>query len=59
MKKTYNIPKTSLMLADVEQMLAGSVLSGSNDINIGYGGVDEDGTLTPDAKESNWDVWSD
>ena len=57
-KKTYIIPNISINLAQAEQMLAGSgVISSSNDINIGYGGVDNDGTQDPSVKESNfeWD----
>ena len=60
MKKTYIIPCLNLMQAQAEQMLASSgVISNSNDINIGYGGVDEDGDVEPDAKECAWDIWKD
>ena len=44
------------MQADVEQIIAGSVRSGNDDINIGYGGFDEDGNVDPDVKESDWEV---
>ena len=57
MKKTYIMPAASLMEAEVEQMLAGSVKS--EDLNIGYGGVDTNGSLDPEAKESNWSIWQD
>ena len=56
MKKTYIIPNTSLEQVDVDQMIAGSVKSGNG---IGYGGIDDNGSLNPDAKESSWDIWSD
>ena len=60
MKKKYIIPCTSIIQAQAEQMLASSdVISGNSDINIGYGGVDDDGTLTPSAKECDWDMWTD
>ena len=56
MKKTYIIPSTCIMQAQSEQILAGSgVISSSNDINIGYGGIDDDGEQDPSVKESNSD----
>jgi len=57
MKKTYIIPNIIINLAQAEQMLASSsgVISNSNDINIGYGGVDTDGEQDPSVKESNLD----
>ncbi|MBR1498033.1 MAG: hypothetical protein IJ615_00130 [Bacteroidaceae bacterium] len=45
------------MHADIEQMLASSLISSDN--GIGYGGVDEDGTLDPEVKESDWSMWED
>ena len=59
MKKTYIMPTASLMEAEVEQMLAGSVKSDGEDLNIGYGGVDTNGSLNPEAKESDWSIWQD
>lgn len=58
MKKIYIIPCTSVSLAQPEQILASSgVISNSNDINIGFGGIDDDGEQDPSVKESNleWD----
>lgn len=56
MKKTYIIPCTSVSLAQSEQILASSgVISNSNDINIGFGGVDTNGDQDPSVKESNHD----
>lgn len=57
MKKTYIIPATSLMSAEVEQMLANSVWS--EGFGIGYGGVDEDGSHDPEVKESDWSDWDE
>ena len=59
MKKTYIIPCLNLMEAHAEQILAASfgVIGNGNDINIGYGGVDNAGEVDPDAKESNWSIW--
>lgn len=57
-KKIYIIPCTSVSLAQPEQILASSgVISNSNDINIGFGGIDDDGEQDPSVKESNleWD----
>lgn len=55
-KKTYIIPCTSVSLAQPEQILASSgVISNSNDINIGFGGVDTNGDQDPSVKESNHD----
>jgi len=53
MKKAYIKPETSVEYIYDEQMLAISgVKSISNDVNIGYGGVDEDGDLEADVKEN-------
>lgn len=60
MKKTYIIPNTSINLAQAEQMLASSGVTGSgNSINIGYGGVDTDGGQVPSVKESDWNIWGE
>lgn len=51
MKKAYIKPETSVERVLDEQMLAVSgVKSISDDVNIGYGGVDEDGDLEVDVK---------
>lgn len=52
MKKNYITPGTEVMQADVEQMLAASICGkiGDNE-EIGYGGLDEDGSLDPSVKE--------
>ena len=57
MKKEYIIPKTDIMLADVEEMLASSTVVGNIDNNaeIGFGGIDDDGTLEPGVKENTSD----
>ena len=56
MKKTYIIPGTCIIEAEVDQILATSgVISNNNDINIGYGGVDTGGSQDPSVKESNFD----
>ena len=59
MKKTYIIPCLNLMQAQAEQMLAYSgVISNNNDINIDYGGIDLDGSVTPDVKQHK-NIWDD
>ena len=56
MKKTYIIPCTCIIEGEVDQMLATiGVISNNNDINIGYGGVDTDGSQDPSVKEGNFD----
>jgi len=56
MKKTDVIPCTCNIGAEVDQMLATiGVISNNNDINIGYGGVDTDGSQDPSVKEGNFD----
>lgn len=57
MKKKYIIPVTSIMQAEVEEILATSTGVISNDNGIGYGGIDDDGGQTPSAKEFDfeWD----
>ena len=56
MKKTYIQPCIEDMQAEAAQMLAASV-TGSN--GIGYGGVDNNGSLNPETREGGWDMWSD
>lgn len=57
MKKEYVRPLMEREEADIEQMLASSLISSDN--GIGYGGVDEDGTLDPEVKEDDWSLWED
>ena len=57
MKKTYIQPCMEEMQAQAAQMLAVSGVIGSN--GIGYGGVDSDGSLNPETKEGEWDMWTD
>lgn len=64
MKKTYIIPCTTVMQAEVEQILANSVRGTiDDDIEIGFGGIDEDGDIDPSVKEKkgsiDWDGWDD
>ena len=56
MKKRYIQPCMEEMHAEVAQMMAASV-TGSN--GIGYGGVDNSGSLDPETKEYEWDTWTD
>ena len=57
MKKTYIIPQTWIDLVQVESNLA--VFSdGVSSDGIGYGGVDTDGTVTPETKRRR-DVWDE
>ena len=56
MKKRYIQPCMEEMHAEVAQMMAASVI-GNND--IGYGGIDSDGSLDPETKEYEWNMWTD
>jgi hypothetical protein len=55
MKKTYISPVTNVTEIELENMITASGVTGNN--GIGNGGVDEDGSLDPDAKEYDgyWD----
>ncbi len=61
MKNTYIIPEISISQAEVEQMLANSVIGSIDDeIEVGYGGIDDGGDLDPCVKEEigldfDWD----
>ena len=57
MKQTYLQPSTEMDIMVTEGMVCGSV-SSSEDFGIGYGGVDEEGTLDP-ASRRRRDVWED
>lgn len=57
MKTIYIIPSMEILELSVENMIA---TSGVNSDGIGYGGVDEDGTLTPSSRghRGSWgDLW--
>lgn len=54
MKKTYLIPKVTIVCCRSTQPLCGSVRSQGMD--IGYGGIDEDGTVVAGVRRYNaWD----
>lgn len=66
MKRAYIIPETEPHPLTMAFILAGSdgVIGGLDDnLDIGYGGVDEDGKLNPSAnhyhwsKDEDWDKW--
>lgn len=56
MKKTYLQPSTVMVIVEIGIMLAGSAGVMSNN-GIGYGGVDEGGTLDPASRrrQGDWD----
>ena len=54
MKKVYLKPDIEEIGADLSMMLCGSVIS---DIDIDYGGVDEEGELDPASRR--YDVWDE
>ncbi len=63
MRKTYIRPEMIAVRVCGEMMLAASgVKSVNNGVNIGYGGVDEEGTVEAEVKgssRSNYSVWDD
>ena len=52
MKKEYICPLVKLGLVESETLLAGSGVSGGE---IGYGGIDDEGSKEPAAKVSVWE----
>ena len=56
MKRQYITPTVMTVQAQAMQMLAASGVS--SDKGIGYGGVDEGGTMDPSARRRK-DVWTD
>ena len=56
MKKQYIIPSMSVVRIGSMQMLSGSV-KGSN--GIGYGGVDNNGTVDPASRSHKYYDWDD
>lgn len=59
MKKTYIIPLTQAMHLQVEQVLTSSTDVGNQYYGFTYGGVDTDGSITPEAKGSGYNIWND
>lgn len=61
MKKiAYQTPKVKVKALFSEQLLAGSGVVGTGDVEIGYGGVDDNGKKDPDAKVfDSHSVWDD
>ncbi len=58
MKRTYITPNTEIDVAQPQQWLAGSGVTGlmNDKLDIGYGGVDENGEKDPSANQFNgWD----
>lgn len=55
-RKAYIQPCMEELQAQAEQMLAASV-TGNN--GIGYGGIDNDGSVQPETKECDWNMWED
>ena len=62
MKKIYKSPDCIIMhLQSLQMISASGVTSDIGDNHIGYGGVDDDGSLDPDTKEFkstlDWEEW--
>ena len=59
MKTQYITPSMEVTELSIENMIATSGVN-SDDLGIGYGGVDKDGTLTPysNGRRGSWgDLW--
>jgi hypothetical protein len=52
-KKEYSTPAMEIIEAYIDRLLMGSV---NSEVGIGYGGVDEDGTLDPAAPQGQFDM---
>jgi hypothetical protein len=59
MKKIYETPQIVSLLAESDNLLAGSVKGTGVGDGIGYGGVDNDGEKDPASRRSNDSVWED
>ena len=60
MKKTYIIPLVALHEYEVEKPVAASgVTTHQDDIDIDYGGVDQNGEKDPESRRQNPAVWED
>ena len=63
MKRVYFEPQIKLILDINTELLVGSSggVTGSidGDVQIDYGGVDEEGTIDPEAKKNSYDVWEE
>ena len=58
MKKTYITPKMEIEVAEPQQFLTESTVTGTIDskLEIDYGGVDEEGSIDPSANSfGGWD----
>lgn len=59
-KKTYISPDVSITIVQTVGFLCNSgVSSDDQDIDIPYGGIDEEGELTPGARRKQPDVWEE
>ena len=63
MKRVYFEPQIKLFLDINSELLVGSSggVTGSidGDVQIDYGGVDEEGTIDPEAKKNSYSVWEE
>ena len=59
MKKTYITPKMEIEVAEPQQFLTESTVTGAIDskLEVDYGGVDEDGSKDPSA--NRFKAWDD
>ena len=56
-KQEYLKPIVKILPVGSDELLAGSVTADINGDTIGYGGIDDDGSLDPGAKAFDYDTW--
>ena len=59
MKKTYLKPSTEMVITGTASMICGSRSITSNNEEIIYGGIDENGVLDPASRLRNPNIWGD
>ena len=59
MKKTYLKPSTEMVITGTISMICGSRSITSNNEEINYGGVDENGELDPASRRRSPDIWEE
>ena len=58
MKKTYLQPSVAMDKMELQAILAISGVTSNKD--IGYGGIDQDGSVAPESRSmGNWGLWDD
>lgn len=59
MKKEYIIPIIKVEIIGTEELLVDSGVTGDGVTKVDYGGIDEEGTKEPSAKELFFNIWDE